>query len=373
MIARISLPGYATREIPLTEGPMHWIDLHGRNHGDYWLLKAATFHADLDSISSTFDGSVASRPISAHPASLEPELSLEEIVRRTKPAVVYLKALDHSGSGFFVTDTGVIATNAHVARGETSLLAVLPSGIQLNAKIVYIDADLDIALVKIDSPPPDFISPFVALAEAATVQQGESVLAIGCPGDAMLFSVTKGIVSAVGKFASAGPGTWIQTDAPNNPGNSGGPLVNTRGEAIGLNTQKLIKKNITAIGFALSSSDLLDVLRRFYPQPSEPTPTQPQTRTVTQKLSAPAIDSQSSSTARCSDTTGTITLSEPPGAEIFVDAKFVGNTPATLTLPVGPHLFSVHTKGSAAWLRHVEVLKDSHVTLKPDFSSTPAP
>jgi hypothetical protein len=212
MIARLSLPGYAAREIPLTEGPMHWIDLHGRNHGDYWLLKAPSFHADLD-----------------------------------------------------------------------------------------------IALVKIDSPPPDFVSPFVALAEAASVQQGESVLAIGCPGDAMLFSVTNGIVSAVGKFASAGPGTWIQTEAPINPGNSGGPLVNSRGEVIGLNTQKLIKKNVTGIGFALSSSDLLDVLRRFYPQPSEPTTTpRPQTRTVTQKLSAPAIDSQSSSTARSSDTTGTI-------------------------------------------------------------------
>jgi hypothetical protein len=142
---------------------------------------------------------------------------------------------------------------------------------------------------------------------------------------------------------------------------------------IGLNTQKLIKKNVTGIGFALSSSDLLDVLRRFYPQPSEPTPTQPQTRTVTQKLSAPAIDSQSSSTAPSSDATGTITLSEPPGAEIFVDEKFVGNIPATLTLPVGPHLFSVHTKGSATWLRHLEVLKDSRVTLKPDFSTTPTP
>jgi serine protease Do len=373
LIARISLPGYATREIPLTEGPMHWIDLHGRSHGDYWLLKAASFHADLDSIPSTFDGALISRPVSAHPASLEPELPLEEIVRRTKPAVVYLKALDHSGTGFFVTDTGVIATNAHVARGETSLLAVLPSGIQLNAKVVYVDADLDIALVKIDSPPSDFVSPFVALAEAATVQQGQSVLAIGCPGDAMLFSVTKGIVSAVGKFASASPGIWIQTDAPINPGNSGGPLVNSRGEVIGLNTQKLIKKNVTGIGFALSSSDLLDVLRRFYPQPSEPTPTQPQTRTVTQKLSAPAIDSQSSSTAPSSDATGTITLSEPPGAEIFVDEKFVGNIPATLTLPVGPHLFSVHTKGSATWLRHLEVLKDSRVTLKPDFSTTPTP
>jgi serine protease Do len=90
----------------------------------------------------------------------------------------------------------------------------------------YIDADLDIALAKVDAPSPDFVFPSLALADATLVKQGESVLAIGNPGDAMLFSVTKGIVSAVGKFASAGPGTWIQTDAPINPGNSGGPLVN---------------------------------------------------------------------------------------------------------------------------------------------------
>jgi len=56
----------------------------------------------------------------------------------------------------------------------------------------------------------------------------------------MLFSVTKGIVSAVGQFPSAGPGTWIQTNTPINPGNSGGPLLNPHGEVIGINTQKLI-------------------------------------------------------------------------------------------------------------------------------------
>jgi len=128
-----------------------------------------------------------------------------------------------------------------------------------------VDADFDIDLAKIKPPSPGFSFPSIALADATTVRQGESVLAIGNPGDAMLFSVTKGIVSAVGKFDSAGPGTWIQTDTPINPGNSGGPLINTRGEVIGINTQKLVRKNVTSIGFALSASDLLAVLRSFYP------------------------------------------------------------------------------------------------------------
>lgn len=108
------------------------------------------------------------------------------------------------------------------------------------------DADLDIALVKI----PGLGFKTLTLAAAETLNQGESVFAIGNPGDAMQFSMTKGIVSAVGKFPNAGPGTWVQTDAPINPENSGGPLVNLRGKVIGMNTLKLIRKNVTGIGFA---------------------------------------------------------------------------------------------------------------------------
>jgi serine protease Do len=212
LVVRVSLPGHVTREIALTEGPMDWIDLHGRHHGQYWLFKSDHFQVDLPLASDTFTGKINASLV-VQPAGT-PVLSLEELVKRTKPAVVYLKALDRAGSGFFVTDTGVIATNAHLARGESSFLAILSSGAQLEAKVVYVDADLDIALAKINSPSSGFLFPSIALADAATVRQGESVLAIGNPGDAMLFSVTQGIVSAVGKFPSAGPGTWIQTDAP---------------------------------------------------------------------------------------------------------------------------------------------------------------
>ena len=198
---------------------MEWIDHHGHNHGQYWTFKSAEFPIDLDTIASTSTGSVASNaPAAVRDGSPQPELSLEEVVRRTKPAVLYLKGIDRAGSGFFVTNTGVLATNAHVARGVSSFLAVLPGGLQLEAKVVYIDPDLDIALAKVEAPSPDFEFPSLQLADATAVKQGESVLAIGNPGDAMLFSVTKGIVSAVGKFASAGPGTWIQTDAPINTG-----------------------------------------------------------------------------------------------------------------------------------------------------------
>jgi S1-C subfamily serine protease len=404
MVARISLVGYATKELQMTDGPMNWISFNGRNHGEYWLLKSDHFNVDLRPISEVFTGGVTAKLSSAGRVDLQPGLSLEELVRRTKPAVVYLKGLSGSGTGFFVTETGVIATNAHVARGEESLLTLLPEGQQLEAKVVYIDADLDIALAKVEGK--DF--PHLALADSATVRQGENVLAIGNPGDAMLFSVTKGIVSAVGKFANAGPGTWIQTDTPINPGNSGGPLLNSRGEVIGINTQKIVKKNVTGIGFALSATDLLDVLQRFYPNismanPSEnggssaaPAPpsagavssTRGDGSDVTTPASASAETQPLSSTPSSGTQTvgapaepfnsqpphgfGTVAItSDPDDAEIYVDEKFVGNAPAKLKLAAGSHNMVLKAAGFAEWKRTLEILKDSQVTLKPVLERAP--
>ncbi len=351
MVARLSLAGYAPKELTLTQGPMNWVSLNGRNRGQYWLLKTTHFHVDLPPISETFTGAVTAK-VSAVGVGLQPELSLEELVRQTKPAVVYLKGLDKAGSGFFVTRTGVIATNAHLARGEETLLALLPTGQQLEAEVVYLDPDLDIALVKVQGEN----LPHLTLADAAGVRQGESVLAIGNPGDAMLFSVTKGIVSAVGKFPNAGPGTWIQTDAPINPGNSGGPLLNSRGEVIGINTQKLIKKNVTGIGFALSATDLLEVLHRFYPN-SVP---------LTEKLSSPPGLQQAIPLPPPAEAFGTVVLNEPPGAEIWLDQAFVGNIPATLKITAGAHRIVIKARGRADWIHNLTVLKDSQVTLHPE-------
>ena len=380
MVARVSLPGFATREVALTEGPMDWIDLHGRHHGQYWLFKSDHFHVDLETIAGTFTGTVAAVR-SAQPASVAPELSLEELVRRTKPAVVCLRAFDSMGSGFFVTDTGVIATNAHVARGDSTLTAVLPSGVQLPAKVVFIDPDLDIALVKAESPSPDFVFPYLALADISLVRQGESVLVVGNPGDAMLFSVTKGIVSAVGRFPAAGPGTWIQTDAPINPGNSGGPLVNSRGEVLGMNTLKVIRKNVTGIGFALSSSDLLAVLQRFYPDlapnsltaktmnPAEAAAADSQGPVV--ETSATALDAP---VLAASMAFATISItSVPDSAEIYVDGKFLGNTPATLRLPAGAHTIVLKSSGFPDYSRTLDLPKSSKLSLKADFMTAEGP
>ena len=353
MVARVSLAGYVTKEIKMTKGPMNWISLNGRNRGEYWLLKSDHFEVELQPVGQVFTGGVTAKLSSAGSVDLEPAGSLEGLVVRAKPAVVYLKGSDKSGTGFFVTETGVIATNAHLARGEESLLAVLPEGEQLDAKVVYIDADLDIALVKVDGK--NF--PHLALADVATVQQGESVVAVGNPGDAMLFSVTKGIVSAVGKFPNAGPGTWIQTDTPINPGNSGGPLLNSRGEVIGINTQKLIKKNVTGIGFALSATDLIEVLHKFYPS-SVP---------VVEKLSSPAPSSESGRITAPKISEGKLTIRQPEGAQIWIDSSHVGDIPSQFKLPAGTHLVVIKSKGHADWMTFIKILDGSDVSLKPDL------
>ena len=365
LVARISLTGYATKELTLTEGPLNWISLNGHSHGEYWLFKTDHFHVDLQSISEAFTGEIAAKVPGAG-GGVQPELSLEELVRQTKPAVVYLKTLNKSGTGFFVTNTGVLVTNAHVARGEESLLTLLSGGQEVEAKVVYIDADLDIALAKVKSPSAQIVFSPLALADVGNVHQGESVLAIGNPGDAMLFSVTKGIVSAVGKFPNAGAGTWIQTDAPINPGNSGGPLLNTRGEVIGINTLKLVKKSANGIGFALSSYDLLEVLRRFYPDIAAASrPATPAATPSTLAETSNAPQSSTTASAPTPDGVGTVTISsEPDGAEIFVDEKFHGNTPATLKIPAGSHSILLKFPGRADWRRTLEVLKSSKTSLK---------
>lgn len=390
MVARLSLRGFVTHEVTLTEGPMDWIDLHGRHHGQYWLFKSDHFHADLETVAGVFTGTV-SVTTAIQPVARLPELSLEELVRRTKPAVVYLETGSHLGSGFFVTETGVIATNAHVARGNSNLLTVLPNGAKLQATVVYIDPVLDLALVKVAAPSPNFAFPCLPLADSSQVHQGEPVLVIGNPSEAMLFSATKGIVSAVGKIPDLGPGTWIQTDAPINPGNSGGPMINTQGEVIGINSAKIVRNDINGIAFALSSGDLLRVLRRFYPALA-PAPAQTVIKTSARSseavpnseelagASSSALPESSTaspttnSLASSSDRLGTIVISSDlDSVEIFVDGKFLGNTPATLRLPAGPHTFVLKSTGFPDYSRTLDLPKSSKLTLKAIFQPQTAP
>jgi serine protease Do len=335
---RLSKEGYATKEFILTDGPIVWRSVNGRAHGNYWLLKTAHLEVVLEPLAKAFTGTIGTSGTAM--ASPRLELSVEEVVRRASPAVVLLKGPRVQGTGFFLTETGVIATNKHVAEGETSLIAVSAAGSSLEANVMYVDPNLDLALVKVEGAG----LPHLSLADIASVHPGQTVIAIGNPGLGLPNTATKGIVSAVGKLLNE-TGTWVQTDAALNPGNSGGPLLNTFGEVVGINTLKVEDKQ--GIAFALSASDLVTLLRRFYP------------------------DAEGADHSPQPDGFGTVTISsDPQGAEIYLDGKFVGNTPSVFKLAAGRHHIKIKLPGKQTWWRDFEVLKDSEATLNPSLLPT---
>ncbi len=137
------------------------------------------------------------------------------------------------GSGFIVSDDGYILTNAHVVDNATDISVRLRDRTELNAKLIGLDELTDVALIKVEADD----LPVVKIAEADDVAVGEWVLAIGSPFG-FDQTATQGIVSAVSRnLPSANYVPFIQTDVAVNPGNSGGPLFNTDGEVIGINSQ----------------------------------------------------------------------------------------------------------------------------------------
>jgi serine protease Do len=163
-----------------------------------------------------------------------------------------------AGSGFIIDPDGHILTNNHVVERADRIVVKLSDGRNLRAKVVGSDPDTDIALIKVESPQP---FPTAPLGDSDTLRVGEWVCAIGNPL-AYEHTVTVGVVSYIGrKLFDSSLDNYIQTDAAINFGNSGGPLINARGEVIGINAA--ISSRASSIGFAIPVNQATSILEQL--------------------------------------------------------------------------------------------------------------
>jgi S1-C subfamily serine protease len=189
--------------------------------------------------------------------------TVSSVIARAGPAVVHV-AIEKKGrgggmgSGLVLASDGLVMTNSHVVSGASAVRLLMADGQQAQARILGNDPHTDIAVLRADNA---LQAPALAFADSTKLVQGQIAIALGNP---LGFdqTATAGIVSATGRSLRAETGRLIedviQTDAALNPGNSGGPLVNSKGEVIGINTAVI--RGAQGICFSVASNTALDVL-----------------------------------------------------------------------------------------------------------------
>lgn len=215
--------------------------------------------------------------VTDRPAHLDFRQIVQEAKQKVFPAVVFIRCLrdahesgervsmEVSGSGVLISADGEVLTNWHVVDKATRVRCLLYDGRHYTAEVLGTDKDVDLALIKLNLSEDDSHLPFAELADSNRVVEGDFVMAMGAPLG-MNRSVSLGIISAVRRYLpdNSEYSLWFQTDAAISPGNSGGPLVNTYGEVVGINTRGVMYGG--DIGFSVPSNTvtrLLPHLREF--------------------------------------------------------------------------------------------------------------
>jgi S1-C subfamily serine protease len=223
-------------------------------------------HHDFPEAETTVGGDrMGDRPEDAAIAVLDSlSQGIAAIVDKTGPAVVRVETPRQGrssgglGSGVIISPDGFVLTNSHVVNGHRELRLTDSEGRVMEARLLGEDRDTDLALLRADAARQ---LPSAALGDSKRLRRGQLVIAIGNPLG-FEFTVTSGVVSALGRSLRGSNGRLIddvvQTDAALNPGNSGGPLVSTRGEVVGINTAVIA--GAQGICFAVASNTAQFVL-----------------------------------------------------------------------------------------------------------------
>jgi len=183
------------------------------------------------------------------------------------PAVVFIKCLQEShesgrrisqevsGSGAIISAEGEVLTNWHVVDKAVEVRCLLFDGRAIHAEVVGKDKDTDLALLRLETPEDGGAFPHAELGDSAALKEGDFVMAMGAPWG-LSRSVSIGIVSCTRRFLPENSeySLWLQTDAAISPGNSGGPLVNTDGQVVGINTLAVMQGG--DMGFAIPSATI---------------------------------------------------------------------------------------------------------------------
>ena len=178
------------------------------------------------------------------------------IINSAVKGVVTIRTDISQGTGFIIDEDGYVVTNYHVMQDAQAATIITSDDENHEVSPIGYNSEFDIALLKISGTYNE-----LELGDSDDVQVGERVIAIGNPLG-LQFSVTQGIVSAVHRTGPNGLPVYIQTDAALNPGNSGGPLINQRGEVIGINNFKA--GDSESLGFALESNFIEQAVNDIY-------------------------------------------------------------------------------------------------------------
>ena len=201
----------------------------------------------------------ASRPTVA-PAELAPltdeEQTIVGIARQASSSVVGIIRGQSSGSGIIVREDGIVLTNSHVLGGARAVEVSLADGRVLQGEVLGRDPSVDVGVVRVNATG----LPAAILGDADQLQVGQTAVAIGNPLG-LERTVTSGVVSALNRSpVGFGLDALIQTDAAISPGNSGGPLLNSRGQVIGINTAVARAPGAEGLGFAVPINLANDVV-----------------------------------------------------------------------------------------------------------------